>query len=275
MLKKILYATFIYTFIIPVAFSTTKETTISLDFGQDELDNTSSILSVDMDLENSKRLFWGLGKNKTFLANKFIENNISFIGLSKKMNDDFKITGMLELSGLKDAFTIFSTSAGVRYSQNYFYIELVPALRKVTLTTLSNREVKLSSTALGFKAGFFIGEHFRLSGSTYRYDYSRNVSVLSSFASTQFFNTQTLALSSSLLSESYNVEAGLDYDSFSVSLGKNSSISAIDNSSIDYAYSVLDYFLSDTWGLSLLFGKYLDTPANQDNYTSVTISYSF
>jgi hypothetical protein len=71
------------------------------------------------------------------------------------------------------------------------------------------------------------------------------------------------------------LKIGLDFDSYSVSLGQNRSVSAIDNKESDYVYTVLDYYLSDAWSLSFLYGTYLDTPEDQNNYSSVTVGYSF
>ena len=151
----------------------------------------------------------------------------------------------------------------------------MPALRKIKLTTLLNREVVVSSTALGLKSGLYLGKYFRLSGSVYSYSYSRDPSKLASVKITRFFSKNTLLLSSSLLTKSYNLETGLDFDSFSISVGKNRSVSAIDNTSSDYVYSVLDYYLSEAWSLSFLYGEYLDAPENENNYSSLSLSYSF
>lgn len=275
MFKQFIFAFVGYFLIQYVVLADAKNTTISLDIGHDEQENQNSLLSANIFLANSKEIFFGLGKSDTQSGSEVIDNKISYLGLSKKFQKDLKVTGLLEYSGLKDTFTIFSTSAAVRYTQDNYFLELVPALRRVTLTTISNREASISSKALGFKSGVFIGNHFRLSGSAYRYDYSRDVSVLASFVSTLFFNDKTLALSSGLLEKSYNLEAGLDYDSFSISLGKNRSISAIDGQRNDYVYTVVDYYISDAWALSLLLGEYLDSPENQNNYSSLTVSYSF
>jgi len=257
------------------AFAESGDTTISLDVGKDEQNNINSLLSVDMGLSEIQRLFFGLGKSKIPSGNDTIESNLAFVGISKKYNNDWKLSGTLESSGLRGAYTMFSTSAGIQYNQQHFFVEFAPAIRRINLTTLSNKNIQVSSAALGLKAGLYLGQHFRLSGNTYTYSYSADVGKLASFASTRFFNVKTLLLSSGLLKKSYNVETGLDFDSFSVSIGKNKSISAIDNSASDYVYSVLDYYFSDAWSASVLFGEYLNTPSNQNNYSSLTINYSF
>jgi len=257
------------------AFAESKNTTISVEVGKDEQNNTNSLMSVDMNLSNSKQLFFGAGKSKTPSGSEIIENNLAYVGLSKKFSNDWKLTGMLEYSGLKDAFSMFSASSAIRYSQDSYFLELVPAIRSIKLTTLSNKDVFISSSALGIKTGIYLGEHFRLSGNVYSYNYSQDVSKLASFASTRFFNVKTLLLSSGLLDKSYNVETGLDFDSLSFSVGKNRSVSAIDYSNSDYVYSVLDVYITDAWGLSLLYGEYLNTPEDQNNFSSLTVNYSF
>ena len=146
---------------------------------------------------------------------------------------------------------MYSTSLATKYSQKNYYVEFVPAIRRISLTTLSKKKINVSSSALGFKAGVYLGDHFRLSGNAY--SYSHDVSKLASFASTRYFNVKTLLLSSGLLKNSYNTEAGLDFDSFSISVGKNRSVSAIDYTNSDYVYLVADFYVSDAWGLSLLY----------------------
>ena len=256
-------------------FAESGDTTISLDIGKDEQNNTNSLVSADVGLSDTQRLFFGLGKSKIPSGSTTIESNLAFIGVSKRYDEDWKLSGTIESSGLKGAYTMFSTIAGIRYSKDSYYVEFAPGLRRITLTTLSKRRLIVSSAALGIKAGVFVGEHFRLSGNIYNYSYSEDVSKLASFASTRFFNVKTLLLSSGLLKKSFNLETGLDYDKFSVSIGKNTSVSAIDNTSSDYVYSVLDYYFSDAWGVSVLFGKYLNTPSDQDNYTSLTVNYTY
>jgi len=257
------------------AFAESGDTSISLDVGKDEQNNTNSLVSVDMGLSESRRLFFGFGKSKIPSGTDTIDSNLAFVGLSQKYSDDWKLSGTLESSGLKGAYTMFSTSAGIQYRQDNYYLEFAPAIRRISLTTLSKRQLIVSSAALGIKAGLYLGKYFRLSANTYSYSYSNDVSKLASFASTRFFNVKTLLLSSGLLKKSYNVETGLDFDSFSVSIGKNRSISAIDNNASDYVYSVLDYYISDAWGVSVLFGEYLNTPSDQNNYSALTVNYSF
>ena len=253
----------------------TYTTNISVEVGKDEQNNTNSLVSADMGLSNSKRIFFGVGKSKIPSGADTIDSNLAFVGLSKKHSDDWKLTGSLEYSGLRNAYTMFSTSAGVRYNQNNYYLELVPAIRSISLTTTTNKHLIISSGALGLKTGVYLGDHFRLSGSAYSYNYSRDVRQSASFTSSRFFNVETLLLSSGLLKKYYNLETGLDFYSFSVSLGKNSSVSAIDNSNSDYIYSVVDYSITGAWRVSILFGEYLNTPADQNNYSSLTVSYSF
>lgn len=275
MLKKSIFIVIAFILSHLAAFAAERNTTISIDVGKDELGNVNSMLSADMGLKNSKRIFFGAGKNDIPSGTEIIENNLAFVGLSKKFSEQWKLTGMVEYSGLRDAFTIFSTSAAIRYSHPSVFVELVPALRRINLTTLSNKHIIVSSSALGLKAGVYIGDHFRLSANAFSYTYSRDVSQLASFASTRFFNIKTLLLSSGLLEKSYNVEMGLDFEILSVSFGKNRSVSAIDYSESDYIYTVLDYYFSDAWSMSLLYGEYQDTPPNQNNYSSLTVNYSF
>ena len=275
MLKKSKYVLLSYLFIHFAVFAEVANTTISVDIGSDEKKNTNSLLSIDIALQNSKHVFFGAGKSKSHSIPQPIENNVAFIGMSNKYDEDWKLTGMFEYSGLKDSFVMYSTSAAVKYSQKQYFVEVVPALRRINLTTLSNRKIYVSSTAIGLKAGMYLGDHLRFSGSAYSYAYSHDVSKLASFASTRYFNVKTLLLSSGLLKNSYNAETGLDFDSFSISLGKNRSVSAIDYTHSDYVYSALDYYISDAWGISLLVGEYLNTPKDENNYSSLTVNYTF
>ena len=248
---------------------------MSVDVGSDEQGNKSSAVSVVLPGSNSKEFMFGLGKSEVITGTDPVNNNFLYFGISQKVSNNWKFTGMIEFSGLKDAYSMVSTSAPIRFSQDSYYVELVPALRSIRLTTLNNKNTYVGSTALGFKSGVFLGDHFRLSGSAYSYAYSHDVSKLASFSSSLFFNEKSLILSSGLLNKSYNVEAGLDFESFSVSLGKNRSVSAIDNTTSDYIYTVFDYYLTTSWTLSALFGEYLNTPKEQNNYSSLAVSYAF
>lgn len=265
----------LYVFTVLSAIAAPNSSSVSIDKGSDEQGNKNSAVSVKLSLDNSKQLTFGLGKNEVLSGTQSINNNFMYVGLFKKTSDELKIGGMLEYSGLKNQFTMVTTSIPVRFSKTNYYFEVVPAIRNIKLTTQLNKTITVSSTALGLKTGIYLGEYFRLSGSAYSYNYARDVSLLATFQSTRYFNERTLMLSSGLLKKSYNVEAGLDFNSFSVSLGSNRSISAIDDTRSDYTYTVLDYYLSDSWTLSALFGEYLNTPADQNNYSSLSVSYAF
>lgn len=191
------------------------------------------------------------------------------------VSEDWKVTGMIEYSNLTNEYTMISTSVPVRLTQDSYYIELIPMLRSIRLTSTGNKASNIGSSGLGLKSGIFLGEHFRLSGSAYSYAYSADVSQAGTFGNSRFFTGSTLSLSSDLLKKSYNIETGLDFDSFSVSLGKNKAISESDNSTSESIYTALDYYLSKKWSLSILFGEYLNTPQDQNNYSSLTVGYAF
>lgn len=265
----------LYIFTALSALAASNNSSVTIDKGSDEQGNKNSAVSVKLSLDDTKQLIFGLGKNEVLSGTESINNNFMYAGLFKKTSDEFKIGGMLEYSGLKNQFTMVTTSIPVRFSKTNYYFEVIPALRNINITTLLNRTITVASTALGFKTGIYLGDYFRLGGSAYSYNYARDVSLLATFQSTRYFNERTLMLSSGLLKKSYNVEGGLDFNSFSVSLGSNRSISAIDDTRSDYTYTILDYYLSDSWTLSALFGQYLNTPADQNNYSSLSVSYAF
>ncbi len=265
----------IYFLAVLNAVAASNSSSISVDIGSDEQGNKNTAVAVDLSLDSTKQIMFGAGRSVVPAGAETINNNFLYFGLSKKVSEDWKVTGMIEYSGLKDQYSIVSTSVPVRFTQDTYFLEVVPAIRTISLSTLNNKKLFVSSTALGLKAGWYIGKYFRLSGSAYSYAYSRDVSKLATFQSTRYFNEKTLLLSSGLLKRSYNMETGLDFESFSISAGKNRSVSAIDNSNSDYIYTVFDYYLSDSWSLSLLYGEYLNTPADQNNYTSISVSHSF
>ena len=264
-----------YFFMVLTAEAASNSSSISLDVGSDEQGNKNTAVAVEIALNSARQIMFGLGGNKVPAGVETINNNFLYFGLSKKLSEDWKVTGMIEYSDLKDQFSMVSVSIPVRFTQDTYFLEAIPAIRTIDLSTSNNKKLVVSSTILGLKAGWYIGKYFRLIGSAYSYSYSRDVSKLATYQSTRYFNENTLLLSSGLLKRSYNMETGLGFDSFSISAGKNRSISAIDNSNSDYIYTVFDYYLSDSWSLSLLYGEYLNTPADENNYTSVSVSYSF
>ncbi len=265
----------IYFLAVLNAVAASNSSSVSVEIGSDEQGNKNTAVAVDLSLDNTKQIMFGAGRSVVPTGADTINNNFLYFGLSKELSEDWKVTGMIEYSGQKDEFSMVSTSVPVRFTQDTYFLEVVPAIRTISLSTQNNKKLFVNSTALGLKAGWFIGKYFRLSGSAYSYSYSRDVSKLATFQSTRYFNEKTLLLSSGLLKRSYNMETGLDFDSFSISAGKNRSVSAIDNSNSDYIYTVLDYYLSDSWSLSLLYGEYLNIPADQNNYTSISVSHSF
>jgi hypothetical protein len=265
----------VFTFLVAFnSYASSNDDSVTVDLGADEQGYKSSAVSVLL-TRNNKEFMFGLGKSEVITGDDPVNNNFAYFGLSHKPRGNWKFTGMFEFSGLKDAFSMFSASAPMRLTKDSFYFEIVPAIRTISLTTLSNTKVNVKSSAFGVKAGVFLGEYFRLSGSAYSYSYSHDVSKLASFAASRFFNEKSLILSSGLLEKSYKIEAGLDFNAFSVSLGKNKSISAIDMSHSDYIYTIFDYYLNQSWTISLLLGKYLDIPTNEDNYSSLAVSYAF
>ena len=248
---------------------------ISVELGRDEQGNKNSFVGVDLALEDEKRALFGFGKSEVPTSGGPINSNLFYFGVSKKQSKNWKVTGMMEFLGQKDLFTTSSIIAPIRYSQNDYFLEVIPGWRNIALTTSSKKKVLISSQSFGLKAGLYAGDHFRVSTSAYSFSYSKNVAALSSPFIYNLFYDQTLSLSAGLLSKSYNLEVGLDYDSFFWSLGSNRSISAIDNSISDYVYTSFDYLLSDKWSVGLLYGKYLKAPVDLDSYSSLNVSYMF
>ena len=258
-----------------VVFQANAESSVTVDVGTDEQGSKNSSVAVNLARANDKEVMFGFGTSTVRTSGDPINNNFAYFGMSKKVSKNWKVTGLVDYSGLKDTYTMVSASVPVRYIQDSYYVELVPALRSIRLSTTTKRDVNVGSSGLGIKSGVYLGKHFRLSGSAYSYTYSQDISKLTSFGRTVFFSDNTLLLSSGLLDKSYNIETGLDFESFSVSLGKNRSISAIDSTNSDYMYVVLDYYLSKSWSISALLGEYLDVPKDQNNYSSIAVSYSF
>lgn len=243
----------IYYIVVLSAVAASNSSSISVDFGSDEQGNKNTSIAVDLSLDNTKQIMFGAGRSVVPIGTETANNDFLYFGLSKKLSEEWKVTGMIEYSALNDEYSMVSTSVPVRFTEDTYFIEVVPAIRSINLSTLNNKKLFVSGTALGFKAGWYIGKYFRLSGSAYSYAYSRDLSKLAAFQSTRYFNENALLLSSGLLKRSYNMETGLDFNSFSISAGKNRSVSAIDNSNSDYIYAVFDYYLSDAWSLRLLF----------------------
>lgn len=258
-----------------VVFQANAESSVTVDVGTDEQGSKNSSVAVNLARANDKEVMFGFGSGTVLTSAEPINNNFAYFGVSKKVSKDWKVTGLVDYSDLKDTYSMVSASVPVRYIQDSYYVELVPALRSIRLSTTTKKDLNVGSTALGIKSGVYLGKYFRLSGSAYSYTYSQDVSKIPSIGRGIFFSDNTLLLSSGLLNKSYNIETGLDFESLSVSLGKNSSVSATDNTNSDDMYVVLDYYLSKSWSISALLGKYLDVPKDQDNYSSIAVSYSF
>ncbi len=254
---------------------TAQADSVSLESGVDEQGNHSIAFASSHAIEKKQTLLLGLGTTTLPGASGTISNNYVYAGLRYQRSKTLDMTGMLEYSGRNGSFTLFSASLPVRYSGRQAYIEFSPAYRSIRLNTTNGRIIDSSGSVLGIKTGVFVGQHLRLSGSAFAYQYSRDVSKLSSVLAARFLSLDTLQLSSGLLKNLYTIEAGLDFENTALTAGKNRSISAIDNSETNYLYLSMDYYLSQTWSVGLLFGKYLDTPADQDNYLSFNVSYLY
>lgn len=275
MLNKFVLSTTVYFLMVFHVIAAANSSSINIDMGTDEQGNKNSEISVKLSGNDTKNYLFGMGKSEVPSGIEIINNNFVYFGISNKVSKKWKVTGMIEYSDLKDAFSMITTSVPIRFSQDNYYVEFIPALRSIRLTTTGNKKLSVGSSAFGLKSAVFLGKHFRLSGNAYSYDYSADVSQTTTFGSARFFSGSTSLLTSDLLKKSYNIETGLDFDSFSVSLGKNKTISASDDMTSESIYAALDYYLSKTWGLSLLFGEYLNTPEDQNNYSSVAVNYSF
>ncbi len=247
----------------------------NLEMGNDEQGSSSSAVAVDISMSTKRDFLIGAGSTEVPATSTTLNSNFLYFGLRNQVSNSTSVTGMLEFSGVKGSFTMTSLSVPIRSSNDNGYFEFSPGFRNIRLTTTTKKQVLTTSTALGVKAGIYAGKHLRFGGSYFTYGYTRDVSKLSSFFATRYFNMDTLQLSSGLLKNLFSIDAGLDFEKFSVSVGKNTSISAIDNTTTEYVYTTLDYYISDRWGVGLLFGKYLNTPADQDNYTSVNLNYFY
>ena len=117
MFKKSVFVVLSCIFIQLNVFAEPTRSFISIDVGKDEQANTSSAVSVDLALEDSKQVMFGFGQSEIPAGSQSIDNDFVFLGVSNKVIKQWKIAGMLEYSGLKNAFTIASISIPVRYSK--------------------------------------------------------------------------------------------------------------------------------------------------------------
>ena len=117
------------------AFAASKDSSVNVELGSDELGYKNSSVSVVLAGNNRKEFMFGLGSSQVITGNDPVNNNFAYFGLSKKASDKWKFTGMFEFSGLKDAFSMFSASAPIRFSQERFYIEAILAIPTISLTT--------------------------------------------------------------------------------------------------------------------------------------------
>lgn len=249
---------------------------INIEVGSDEQGNKNSAIAVVLGMDDGSEVEFGLGRSEIPLqTNDKTNSHFIYIGLTDSLNEDWNVGVTLDSSGQRNAYTQLAVNVPFTYSQDNYSIGFVPVFRNLVLTTNQNNKVRINSPGLGIKGSIYPGDHFRFSASFYGYRYSRDVSKLASFGIARFFSEKTLLLSSGVLKSSANLEAGLDFESWSVSLGRYASVSAIDNSRSTTGYLVLDFYLSDAWTVSVSGGRYDDVPADEDSYSSLAVNYRF
>ena len=271
-------ALFVTLLLLMVSFTHAENlnSSVNLGLGTDEQGNRNSSISVVIGYEDGKDVEFGAGSTEVPLldATKTTSSYV-YIGVSDKLNEDWRIGGTVESSGQRRAYNQLSINLPFTYQQDNYSIGLVPVFRHFTLTTKTNKKVRVTSPGFGLKGSIYPGDHFRFSGSIYNYNYSNDVSQLANFAISRFFSEKTLLLSSGFLKSSANLEAGLDFEAWSISLGRNTSVSAIDASRSNTRYLALDFYLARRWTLSLTGGQYEGAPSDEDNFSSVAVDYRF
>ena len=248
--------------------------TITFETGRDNQNGESRLLDMNLAMQDGKRFLFGLGGDKQKTGTNLYNTGFIYLGLGSNPLKPVSVKGLLEFSGKRDQLTVFSASLPVTSKGKDSSFTFTPVIRNISLYTVGNKKVTVSSPAFGVSATTYVGKRGRLMGSAFFYDYSRNVAALTNLQVLRIFTEPTLLQASNLLKEKYVIETGMDYQDFSWSLGWNKSVSAVVPDDSEYAYVTTDFYLSSAWALNLLYGKYIKTSVDS-HFGSVAISYSF
>lgn len=248
--------------------------TITFETGRDNQNGESRLLDMDLAMQNGKRFLFGLGGDKQKTGSHLYNTGFVYLGLGSNTLKPVSVKGLLEYSGKQNQLTVFSASLPVTTKGNDGTFTFTPVIRNLSLYTVANNKVNVSSPAIGVSATAYIGKQGRLMGSAFFYNYSRNVAALTNFQVMRIFTEPTLLQASNLLKRKYVIETGMDYQNFSWSAGWNKSVSAVVPDDSEYLYVTTDFYLSRAWALNLLYGKYINT-STESHFGSVAVSYSF
>ena len=248
--------------------------TITFESGRDNQNGESRLLDMNLALRDGNRFLFGLGGDKQKMGSNLYNTGFMYLGLGSNPLKKVSVKGLLEYSGKKDQLTVFSASLPITSKGKESSFTFTPIMRNISLYTVANKKMTVSSPAFGLTATAYVGTRGRLTGSTFFYYYSRDVATLTNLQVLRIFTEPTLLQASNLLKRKYVIEAGMDYRDFSWSAGWNKNISAVVPNDSEYAYVTTDFYLSSAWSLNLLIGKYINTSADS-HFGSVAISYSF
>ena len=225
-----------------------RQSSLWIDGGFDSSDSRSGHASLDFAIGESSRVRLGAGTDIIALDGDDLHARSIRAGLTLGGAGIFDLGADYSYWGDSSEIVNQSGRVTVKAHLGDWDLAVIPEYRQYQMYTRPilgiRREAEFDSTGWGAAIDYWPSDrwHFRLNGSAY--SYSKDVARLDTARAQLVFSSKAFTLAAGLLDHYLNAEFGYHGDVLGLTLYHTRTVSAIDQSSVNFSGAVLTFYFS-------------------------------
>jgi len=254
-----------------------RQSSLWLDGGADSTDSNSARASLSLAVGEASWLRLGFGSDRIALDGDALDARSYRAGATIGELGNFDLAADYSYWGDPSEIVNQTGRLALKARLGDWDLALVPEYRAYQMYTRPilgiRREVEFDSTGWGAAVDYWAGDHWhvRLNGSAYTY--SKDVTKLDTIIAQRVFTSKAFTLAAGLLDRYLNAEAGYRGEYAGVTLYHSRTVSAIDQSNVNFSGLLLDFYLNRALTLELEAGVGNSDQYEDSTYGNVAIGF--
>lgn len=244
--------------------------------------NHSFSFDADFHLANDYRLLLGSSSHRNRLEEESFRSGSIYLGVSSDPLDEYIMSLQIEYWGKRGEISRRALAAGIERNGENWNFRLGIGVRNINLTSENasseEGEVRILSPSSELSIEYIGWTPWLVRINGEKFDYDRDMNLLSDDRVSQLFSSETVALASNFVTHGGSIELGRRFGKAYLGAEVGQSVSAVDASVSKNFNLIGSYEISRKWGIQVLAGKatFPDSDgADPARYLRVGFNYSF
>lgn len=244
--------------------------------------NSSFSIDADFHLANDYRLLLGSSSHRNRLEEESFRSGSIYLGVSSDPLDEYIMSLQIEYWGKRGEISRRGLLAGIERAGKNWNFRLGIGVRNINFSSESasseEAEVRIISPLAELSIEYIGWTPWLVRVNGEKFNYDRDMSLLSDDRVSQMFSSETMALASNFTTHGGSLELGRRFRKVYLGAEVGQNLSAVD-ASISKNFTLIGtYEISRKWGIQVLAGRstFPDSEgADPARYLRVGCSYSF